>query len=115
MKKTKKIEEIPPHIARWKKAYDRYQRNYNLIVCFGLAAVVAIWYFTNHFFGATALAFWLWSWCWYDEGAQENCIDEWEYAYPNDGLRCMFKSWPWFAALAVIAYFICKPLMPWLF
>ena len=115
LKKTKRIEEIPPHIVRWKKVYDRYQRNYTIIVLLGLAAVVAIWHYTNHFWGATALAFALWSEAWYDHGATKDCMDEYEYAYPKDGFRCMFKSWPWFIGLATIAYFICKAYMSWLF
>lgn len=113
-KKTKKTEELPPHIVRWKKIYGRYERNYTIIVILGFVAVVAIWYFTNHFWGATALVFLLWSEIWYDYGAQKDCMDEWEYAYPEDGFRYMFKSWPWFIGLAVIAYLVCRFTAPWL-
>lgn len=114
-KKKKKTEEIPEPIQKFRKIYNRYQRNYALIVCLGLAAAIAVWYFTNHFWGATSLAFGIWSLCWYEDGAQENCIDEWEYAYPDDGFRRMFKSWPWFIGLAVVAFLICRRIMPWLF
>ena len=114
-KKTKKIAKKKRYIVRWETVYNRYQRNYNLIIFLGLVAVVAVWYFTNHFWGLTTLAFGIWSWIFYDDGAQENCIDEWEYAYPQDGFLRMFKSCPWFIGFAVIAYFICKHSMPWLF
>ena len=114
-KPTKETEEIPPHILRFRKIYGRYQRNYTIIVCLGIAAIVAIWYFTNHFWGATTLAFGLWSWAFYEDGAQENCIDEWEYAYPKDGFRRMVNSWPWFVCFAFIAYICCNRWMPWLF
>ena len=79
----------------------------------GLAVAVVVWYFTNHFWGLTALFFVIWSEYFYAQGARD-CVDEYEYAYPEDGLRCMIKSWPWFIGLAVIAYFICKHTMPWL-
>ena len=114
-KKTKKGEELPPHIVRFKEIYGRYQRNYAIVVCLSIALIIAIWYFTNHFWGATALAFALWSLGWYESGAHENCIDEWEYAYPQDGFRRMLDSWKCFAILAVIAYVFCKATMPWLF
>ena len=111
----KKVEEVPEHIRRFKEIYNRYQRNYTIIVLLGLAAVFAVWYFTCPFYGATTLAFGLWSWFAYDEGASENCIDEYEYAYPQDGFRRMVKSWPWFFGLALIAFFFCNAHMPWLF
>ena len=115
MKKTKKVEEMPEHIQRFKKIYNRYQRNYAIIVLIGLVAVSAIWYFFGHFWGGTALAFGLWSWYWYEEGAQENCMDEWEFAYPKDGFCLMRNSWPWFVCFAFVAYICCKRWMPWLF
>ncbi len=111
----KKVEEVPEHIRRFKEIYNRYQRNYTIIVLLGLAAVFAVWYFTCPFYGATTLAFGLWSWFAYDEGASENCIDEYEFAYPKDGFRRMVKSWPWFFGLALIAFFFCNAYMPWLF
>ena len=113
--KSKKVEEVPEHIQRFQKIYNRYQRNYTVIVCIGLAVVAAIWYFTNPFWGVVALAFGIWSWGWYEDGARENCIDEWEFAYPKDGFRRMLDSWPWFICFAFVAYIWCKRWMPWLF
>ena len=113
--KVKKVEEIPPHIQKFRKKYQRYQRNYRIIVCFWIAATIAIGYFTNLFWCTTAFCFGFWSLIWYDEGAQENCMEEWEYAYPQDGFRLMFKSWPWFAVISIIAYFFCKRFMPYFF
>ena len=111
----KEVEEVPEHIRRFGKIYNRYQRNYAIIVILGLAVVVAVWYFTCHFYGVTLLAFGIWSLAWYEDGAQENCMDEWEYAYPKDGFRRMVKSWPWFIGLGLIAFFFCSAYMPWLF
>ena len=114
-KKIKKVEEVPEHIQRFKKIYDRYQRNYIIIVFLWLAIVVAIWYFTGWFWSITVFIFGLGSLWAYENGAQENCIDEYEFAYPKDGFRRMFKSWPWFVGIAIIAYFFCDAYMPWLF
>ena len=111
----KKVEEVPEHIRRYEKIYNRYQRNYTVVVLLWLAVVVAVWYFTGHFYGITTLAFGIWSLAWYEDGAQENCMDEWEYAYPKDGFRRMVKSWPWFIGLGLIAFFFCNTYMPWLF
>lgn len=112
---TKKTEEVPDSHKRYRKNYNRYQRNYAIIFCLGIIAIVAVWYFTNPFWGATALAFGIWSLAWYEDGAHENCIDEWEYAYPEDGFRRMFNSWPWFLGFALIAYLCCNRWMPCLF
>ncbi len=38
----KKVEEVPEHIRRFKEIYNRYQRNYTIIVLLGLAAVFAV-------------------------------------------------------------------------
>ena len=111
----KKVEEVPEHIKRFEKIYNRYQRNYWTIVLLGLITVVAVWYFTCHFYGITALAFGFWSLLAYDKGASEDCIDEYEFAYPEDGFHYMFKSWPWFFVLALLAFFFCNAYMPWLF
>lgn len=115
----KKVEEVPEHIKRFEKIYNRYQRNYWTVVLLGLITVVAVWYFTNHFWGICTLIFGLWSWVAYDAGAQEQCIDEWEYAYPEDGFSFMIESlrdgWPWFIGLGFLAYLFCKKAMPWLF
>lgn len=113
-KKTKKVEEIPPHIQKFKEEYERYQRNYTIISWLWFALTAVVWYFTNHFYGATVLAFGLWSSYWYKNGARENCVDEYEYAYPEDGFRRMAKSWPWFIILDLVAFFICDACMPWL-
>lgn len=115
MEKAKKVEEIPEHIVRFKKIYGRYQRNYNIIVCLCIAAVIAVFYYIAPFWGVASFAFGFWSWLWYEDGAQQNCMDEWEFAYPKDGFRRMLKSWPWYAVLATIAYFFCKATMPWCF
>ncbi|MBQ7633295.1 MAG: hypothetical protein IJS88_04195 [Alphaproteobacteria bacterium] len=114
-KKKKKVEEVPEHIRSIKEIYNRYQRNYTIIVLLGLAAVIAVWYFTCHFYGITILAFGLWSWFAYEKGASEECIDEYEFVYPQDGFRRMVKSWPWFIGLDLIAFFFCDAYMPWLF
>jgi hypothetical protein len=114
-KKKKKVEEVPDYIRKFRESYNRYQRNYAIIVFLCLAVVVAVWYFTNHFWGIVAFAFGYLSWIAYDEGASENCMDEYEYAYPKDGFRRMVKSWPWFFVLAILAFFFCNAYMPWLF
>ena len=114
-KKKKKSEELPPHIQKFQKIYNRYQRNYTAIRFLGYAMVIAVWYFTNHFWGAVTLSFVIWSVSWYEDGASEECVDEWEFAYPKDGIRRMVNSWPWFACFAFIAYVCCKRWMPWLF
>ncbi|MBR1648588.1 MAG: hypothetical protein IJ689_03205 [Alphaproteobacteria bacterium] len=106
----KKSKEMTP----FEKYYRRYQRIYNTIAVISFACVIAIWLMTGWFFGVVALLFVFWSFSWYDEGASQNCVDEYEYAYPEDGFRLMFKSWPWFVLMAGIAYFFCRN-MPWLF
>ena len=113
--KTKKVEEMPEHIKRFKKVYNRYQRNYRIIVCLWIATAIAIGYFINFFWCAIAFCFGFWNWIWYEDGAKENCMDEYEFAYPKDGLRLMCKSWPWFAVIVTIAYFFVKRFMPYLF
>ena len=110
-----KKEKLPPHIQRFKKIYNRYRRNYRIIVCLWIVSAIAIGYFVNLFWGAMAVVFGLWSWINYEEGSQENCMDEWEYAYPEDGFRQMFKSWPWFIPVMITAYICCKLWMPYLF
>ena len=111
MEKNSTLKEMPP----WEKEYRHYYRNYRLIVCLSIVTIAVIWYFAGHFWGVMALLFAIWSLAFYEEGATENCIDEYEYAYPKDGFRNMRGSWPWFIGLAVIAYFICKKFMSWIF
>ena len=115
MKKKTEEEQLPEHIKQFKKVYNRYRRNYHIIVCLWIAAEIAIGYFINLFWCAIAFCFGYWNWVWYEDGAQENCMDEYEFAYPKDGLRKMLKSWPWFAVIAIIAYFFCRRFMPYLF
>jgi len=112
---AKKNEKMLAYIKRFEKIYQCYQLMYSLIVCLSIIAIVGIWYFTNHFWGATALAFGLWSLAWYEDGAREKSLDEWDDSYPEDGFRRMFNSWPWFICFAFIAYICCNRWMPWLF
>lgn len=114
-KKTKKNEVQPPLIDRFRKICGSYRLKYTIIVCLSIVAVIAIWYFISLFWGVISLLFGVWSLCWYEDGARENCVDEWEDAYPEDGLRRMFCSWPWCAALVALIYFFCKIYMPNLF
>lgn len=111
-KKAKKVEKLPPYIIRFRKLFGRYQLNYAIVVCLWIAAVIAIGNFINFFWCAIALSFGIWSLAWYEDGAHENCIDEWDDAYPQDGFRRMFNSWPWFLCIAFIAYICCKRWMP---
>lgn len=111
MDKEQKIQEKGVHIApskEWRKAYIRYNRIYTLIVLVYIAVVCTVWYYFGKFYGVSALIFGLWSWYWYEDGASENCIDEYEYAYPKDGFRRMFKSWPWFVIPLYVIYQLCK-------
>ena len=94
---------------------EQYNRIYNLITILGIVIVIPVWYFTNDFWGLIALCFGIWSLLWYNEGAHRDVIDEFEYAYPKDGFRLMFKSWPWFIPVAIVAYVCCKQWMPYLF
>ena len=110
MKKTSKKP-----MTQWEKNYRRYCRNYNLILLACVVLIALVWWFVNTFWGLATSAFVLWSVCWYDSGATENCIDEYEYAYAEDGLSLMFKSWPWFFVLVIPAYFFFKAVMPGLF
>ena len=111
MEKNSTLKEMTP----WEKEYRRYHRNYRLIVCLSIVTIAVIWYFAGHFWGIAALLFAIWSESFYEEGATENCMDEYQYAYPKDGFRKMFKSWPYFAIMLLIAYFICQKFMPWIF
>ena len=76
-----------------------------------IAAIVAVWYFTNYFWGATALAFCVWSWRWYEDGAREVGIGKRSRA----GFIRMFNSWPWFICFAFVAYLCCKRWAPEMF
>lgn len=98
----------------WEKR-QRYNRLYDTACMIGVATIVATFWFARCFWGFVMLAFVLWSFGWYDKGAEENCVDEYEYGYPKDGFRLMFKSWPWFIGFTIIAYFFCNHSMPWLF
>ena len=113
-KQTKQIEHSDG-MTLWEKQYRRYCLIHGVVILVGIAIMLLIYHFTNPFFGIMALAFGVWSWGWYENGAQENCVDEWEYAYPDDGFRRMVASWPWFIGLAVIAYSFCINNMPQLF
>ncbi len=109
--KKKEVEELPPHIVRFEKIYNRYRRNYAIVVCLVIIAVVAIWYFFGCFWGLGALFFSIWSNAFYESGAHENCIDEHQFAHPWRGFRKMFKSWVGPAILAAIIYFFYKLYM----
>lgn len=110
-----KKNSTPKEMSPWEKEYQRYHQIYNSLVLASIVAIIAAFYFIGLFWGFATLAFAFWSFGWYEDGATEDCMDEYEYAYPKDGFRRMFKSWPWFFGLATIAYFICKAGMPWLF
>lgn len=114
MKKRKtKTEKKTRELTPWEKNYRSYKHTYNAVICIGITITIAIFCFASMFWGFACLAFGLWSLAWYEDGATENCMDEYEYAYAKDGFRKMLKSWPWFAVLLLIAYFFCKKFMPW--
>ena len=110
-----KDEEKPQNNAEFPEMHKSYQRNYTIIVCLCIAAIITIWYFINTFWGAVALTFGFWSWEWYEEGAQEESTDKRKHTYPKEGFRYMIRSWQWFIFLAIIAYFLCRIYLPGLF
>ncbi|MBQ9271335.1 MAG: hypothetical protein IJ218_03625 [Alphaproteobacteria bacterium] len=116
---VKKKEEIPPHIRQFRKEYQRYQIIYILVVLIAIVAIAAIGYFIDPFWCIMTTIFCIWSWLCYNYGEQEQCIDEWEYAYPKQGFREMFDSWKqdgkWFAVFVFIAYLFCKETIPTMF
>ena len=114
-KKKSKKNSDKRELTPWEKDYNRYNRIYNGVFLLGILVIIATFCFAGWFWGFVMLAFVLWSEGWYDKGATDDCMDEYEYAYPREGFRLMFKSWPWFIGFATIAYFFCKHNMPWLF
>ena len=117
MNKNNKSAENPPHIIQFEKKYQRYRRIYKFTVWMSIAAIAIIWYLTNWFWGLTSLIFGIWSWQFYEDGSTIYCTNDYDYkyAYTQNGLRYMFRSWPYFAVITVIAYFSCKKYMPWVF
>ena len=106
-KKSKQNEPVfKKEMTPWEREYRRYNLIYGIVWWCGVVIIAAVWWLVGWKVGLLTLAFGLWSWLWYENGATDNCIDEFEYAYPKDGFRRMFKSWPWFVVLAAVAYWL---------
>lgn len=105
--KTKQNESAPKkEMTQWEKDYRRYNRIYGIVWWCGVVLIALVWWLAGWKFGMAAMVFGLWSWLWYEQGSTDNCIDEFEYAYPQDGFRWMFKSWIWLAVLAAVGYWL---------
>lgn len=70
-----------------------------------LLATVATSYFFGIRIGLTPFVWLIWNYLFYTIGSREQCIDEWEDGYPDDGVKKMLKSWPIFFVIAA-AYLI---------
>lgn len=96
----------------WEKNYRRYKRIYKAVVTIAMLIDIALWVFLKPFWGAAFLVFAFWNIYFYEKGATDNCMDEYEYAYPKDGFRTMFKSWIVLIPLLIGVYFLCRYVMP---
>ena len=105
-------KKLKKEMTPWEKEYRRYNRNYRLVVRLAMLIDIALWIFLNPFWGVAFLVFTFWNLHFYDKGSTDSCMDEYEYAYPKDGFRLMFKSWIVLIPLLIGAYFACKTLMP---
>lgn len=92
--------------------YRRYLNIYRLVITIAILTDIALWVFLKPFWAAAFLVFTFWNLYFYDKGARDNCVDEYEYAYPKDGFRFMLKSWIVLIPLLIGAYFIFKAHVP---
>lgn len=68
-----------------------------------VTAVVLCW--LDWKYGLYMAIFGVWSAYWYRHGRYAQVVDVYEHdGYPDDGLRCMLKSWVTFGVLSAIGY-----------
>ncbi|MBR1373093.1 hypothetical protein IJ556_01410 [bacterium] len=98
--------------AEWREYVDKERRCkvvYRLTQIVVACAAICLYYIFGLKYACLGLALYAWNMYWYYTGCQSQVIDEYEAdGYPQDGLRFMFKSWPWFAVLAVIFLYLIK-------